>query len=34
MAQCEVCGNDYDKVFPGQGAYSHPIPTLTVALSR
>ena len=30
MAECEVCGNDYDKAFPGQGAYS---PTLTVALT-
>ena len=31
MAQCEVCGNDYDRAFPGQGAYA---PTLTVALSH
>ena len=31
MAQCEVCGNDYDKAFSGLGTYS---PTLTVALTR
>jgi hypothetical protein len=31
MAQWEVCGNDYDKALPGQGAYS---PTLIVALTR
>jgi uncharacterized protein (DUF983 family) len=31
MAQCEVCGNDYDKAFSGRDAY---FSTLTVALTR
>ncbi len=30
-AHGEVCGNDYDKAFPSQDAYSL---TLTVALTR
>ena len=30
MAQCEVCGNDYDKAFSDQDTYT---PTLTVALT-
>ena len=32
MAQCEVCGNDYDKAFPATG--TNPIATLTVSLTR
>jgi hypothetical protein len=30
MAQCEVCGNDYDKAFSGR----HTLPPFTVALTR
>ena len=32
MAQCEVCGNDYDKAFGKPGA--HLPPTLTVSIAR
>ncbi len=31
MAQCEVCGNDYDKAFGTPGTHS---PTLTVSLAK
>ena len=30
-AKCEVCGNEYDKAFSDQGAYT---PSFTVALTR
>jgi hypothetical protein len=31
MAQCEVCGNEYDKAFSTPG--THAPPTLTVSLA-
>jgi hypothetical protein len=31
MAQCEVCGNEYDKAFGTPG--THTPPTLTVTLA-
>jgi hypothetical protein len=32
MAQCEVCGNDYDKAFGTLG--THLPPTFTIWLAR
>jgi hypothetical protein len=32
MAQCEVCGNEYEKAFSGPATNTRRIPTLTVVL--